>query len=191
MPLKARPSGPPSVIMTTSAASRSVRAATSPSEVARKGVQQALMLFARCSDEAPARIDSLTGALEQFSASGRAPRDELGDFLVAKIENVVEQENGSLGRREPLQDYKHGQESCSRFQARHSALVEVDRLRQAIAAALLASSPRRVELVQAEGRVTMVTRNAFGDSTSTSRPCQRSHASCTMSCARPTSPSMR
>jgi hypothetical protein len=72
---------------------------------------------------------------------------------VAEVEHVVEQEDRALGRTEPLEHHEDGHgELFQLVQAGQSVLVQVDGLRQPIAAALLPARPGRGELVQAQAR---------------------------------------
>ena len=120
---------------------------------AQEGVQQPLVLLAGGGDQPPARRHLLACALQQLAAGGRAACDETRDLHVRKIEHIVQEQGGALGGREPLQDHEDGHgELLDGFQARHSRFRERDRLGQAVAAALFAPRPRRVELVQAEPR---------------------------------------
>src|SRR5712691_3190979 len=118
---------------------------------ADEGVQQLLVLLPRCADQPPPGRDLVTRALEELPARGRAARDERRDLLVAEVEHVVEQKRGALGGSEPLQHHENGHgELLPLLQTGHASFIEVDRLGQTIAAALLAPRPRRGELVQTQ-----------------------------------------
>jgi hypothetical protein len=88
---------------------------------------------------------------QELAAGGFTLADERRDLVVGKIEDVVEQQHRPLGGCQALQH----DEECHRYlierlQAAYSSFVEVDGLGQTIASALLVTSLRRVELVQAE-----------------------------------------
>jgi hypothetical protein len=75
------------------------------------------------------------------------------DLGVAHVEDLVQQEDGALRRCQPLQKQeKRHRDLVHELHRSPSSPVEVDRLRQAITAALFTPGPRRAELVQAKPR---------------------------------------
>ena len=92
-------------------------------------------------------------SLEQLAAGGVALAEQGRDVRVGHVEDVVQEQDRAFGGREALQDHQE----CHRDLVEHlhppdAGLVQIDRLRQAIAAALLVPGARRAELVEAEAR---------------------------------------
>ena len=95
----------------------------------------------------------LSCALEELSAGGLALADQRRDLVVVEIEDLAKQQDGPLGGRQPLEhDQERHRDLIEHLHAADASFVEVDGLRQTVAAALLATRSRRIELVETQPR---------------------------------------
>jgi hypothetical protein len=114
-------------------------------------LQHSPVLLGRRDQRPPLHGHVVASAPQQLPAGRLALLDQRRDLAMAEVEDVVEEEHGPLGGREPL---KHDQEGhrdlVEPLDAANAPITEADGLGQSIAPALLAPRPRRVELVQAQ-----------------------------------------
>ena len=149
------------------------------------------MLLRRGLEKATLGREAPTRALEDLAARGRVAADVLRDLPVVQLEHVVQQEDRALRGVSRWSTTRNAIETCSRRSARAMPACSRSTGSGSRSGRLSSRRARAEPSSFRHSRVTMVTRNARGDSGSTSWPCQRSQASCTMSSARAESPSMR
>ncbi len=109
------------------------------------------MLFGRRSEDSPCRRHVPPGAPQKLSAGGLTLPEQRRDLPVIEIENVVEEEGGALRMRQPLKrDDERHRNLVQDVDLPDSAFFQVQRFRQSVAAALLASCAGGIELVEAK-----------------------------------------
>src|ERR1700737_1008673 len=121
---------------------RPYRAPLGPASVIRTASSASSLSRPSCSPPLTARA---TGPV-RLSQQGR-------DLAVAHVEDVVEEKDGALGGREPLEQHQERhRDLVDHLDTPDAGLVQIDGLWQAIAPALLASRARRAELIEAQAR---------------------------------------
>ena len=157
---------------------------------------QLVALLARRLEAGPALLDVASGAGGELAYVVLALADDLRDLRILVAEHIVEQQRGSLLRREALQQHQHRHRqriSSLRVLGRIILAVGDDRLWQPLTdIALATGAAERSSLIAS--RVVTVAMNARGDaicSPASSARCTRSSASCTTSSASDTLPSIR
>src|SRR5260221_550764 len=95
------------------------------------------MLLGRCVEQPSSGSEALLGTTEKLPARGVALPEQRRDLGVLDLEDIVQQQDGALGRREPLQhDEKRHRDSIERLAATET-LVPRDGFRQLVAATAL------------------------------------------------------
>ena len=118
-----------------------------------EGEEKTALLVVRGLERAPFGGDVVARALEDLPTCAVALAEEGGDLEVVHVEDVVQEEDGALGGGEPLQEHEERhRDLVERLEACETAVVEIDRLGEAVAAVLFATCARRAEVIETEAR---------------------------------------